>query len=92
MKPKLWKQNGLWYCGRKESEDNVNYGCSVSPAEAFRHWFEFTRFTAVCQIPTGTTYNILGGSRLMQKCEGLIRHDRYLLKVDSRQPGGKDKA
>ena len=28
---------------------------------------------------------------LAYRCAELIGHDRYLLKVDSRQPGGKDK-
>ena len=62
---------------------------SETPAEAWRRWFERTRENASGMIPTGSTFNILGGSRLHQKCQGLIDHDRYLLKVDSRQPGGK---
>lgn len=90
VKPKLIMVKEVWYCGkpnRKAIDDT--FGSGVTPVGAWRKWYEFTRYVAIRFIPTAVTYNVLGGSRLQQKCKGIIFHDRYLLKVDSRQPGGK---
>lgn len=65
---------------------------SETPAEAWRRWFERTRENATSMIYGALMLppmRMKNCSELARKTLGLIKHDRYLLKVDSRQPGGK---
>lgn len=65
---------------------------SETPAEAWRRWLERTRENATSMIDRAQwlpPLRMMRRSDLARKTRGLIEHDRYLLKVDSRQPGGK---
>lgn len=63
-----------------------------TPREAWRQWFRSTRKRAAGMIDDALMLppmRMKNHSELARKTLGLIEHDRYLLKVDSRQSGGK---
>lgn len=68
------------------------YTWADTPAGAWSRWYELTRKNAagmICHVLMLPAMRMKNCSVLARKTLGLIEHDRYLLKVDSRQPGGK---
>ena len=63
-----------------------------TPFAAWQKWFERNRKQAALRIDDvilTPPLRLKNCSMLARMTLGLIRHDRYLLKVDSRQPCGK---
>lgn len=91
MNLRFWKQNGLWWCGNPNVSDEA-WGCSTSIRGAYAKWLKFSRLIAIGMISNAEVFpsiRMKNCSMLARVTQGLILHDRYLLKVDSRQPGGK---
>lgn len=63
-----------------------------TPFEAWQLWFAMQRKAAIQLLHDADMMpprRMKNRSLLARRALGLIEHDRYLLKVDSRQPGGK---
>ena len=76
---------GQRFCERLDTWSNT-------PRGAWKKWFERTRKQALAKLDDAQLMppiRMKYCSALARKALGLIWHDRYLLKVDSRQPGGK---
>lgn len=66
---------------------------SYTPSEAYKKWFEGSRghyaWLAGIAFLGRRLIKWSPSKTLADRCCELIGHDRYLLKVDSRLPGGK---
>lgn len=93
MKPVIRLVFGKWICVTHPSAHAPIFGTAAeTPFKSWDLWFQATRSQAsgiIDEILLLPSRRMFRRSMLARKTLGLIEHDRYLLKVDSRQPGGK---